>query len=158
MRRGHHAARRARLWPARPCRHAGHHSPPASPTSPDVVAPPSPKGRPGSGRAAHISGISLFDATDDARSPESANQPVITTSPAPLKGVRMHAARLLIAAGILLGTLLAGSVAEAAEAYTVVDLGTLGGSFGEARGINSSGQVVGYSTTADGLARAFIWD
>jgi len=70
----------------------------------------------------------------------------------------MHAVRLLVAAGILLGTLLAGSVAEAAEAYTVVDLGTLGGSFGEARGINSSGQVVGYATTADGLARAFIWD
>src|SRR5687767_3227617 len=42
--------------------------------------------------------------------------------------------------------------------YNAVDLGTLGGSFSEARGINPRGQVVGLSTTAGGQTRAFLWD
>src|ERR1700719_4216596 len=34
-----------------------------------------------------------------------------------------------------------------AQMYTVTDLGTLGGTFSSAAGINASGQVVGWSTT-----------
>jgi probable HAF family extracellular repeat protein len=37
------------------------------------------------------------------------------------------------------------------------DLGTLGGSFSGADGINNSGQVVGYSYTASGQNHGFLW-
>jgi hypothetical protein len=37
------------------------------------------------------------------------------------------------------------------NAKTISDLGTLGGSNTKAYGINNSGQVVGYSLTADGV-------
>jgi probable HAF family extracellular repeat protein len=37
------------------------------------------------------------------------------------------------------------------------DLGTLGGSFSRALGINALGHVVGISTVADGSAHAFFW-
>ena len=42
-------------------------------------------------------------------------------------------------------------------AYTVADLGTLGGVVSVPTGINLSGQVVGYSETADGALHAFLW-
>ncbi len=48
--------------------------------------------------------------------------------------------------------------------YEVTDLGTLGGTFSTAVGINAAGQVVGGSTTAPGQepdgpgSRAFLWD
>lgn len=42
--------------------------------------------------------------------------------------------------------------------YEVVDLGTLGGSYSVAYGINDSGQVVGESETAAGQLHAFVWD
>lgn len=41
-------------------------------------------------------------------------------------------------------------------AIHVVDLGTLGGDFSEAAGINDLGDVVGYAHTADGKVHAFI--
>jgi probable HAF family extracellular repeat protein len=44
-----------------------------------------------------------------------------------------------------------------AEARTIRDLGTLGGSSSFARGINDSGQIVGDSTTARGDTHAFIF-
>ena len=42
-------------------------------------------------------------------------------------------------------------------AYQITDLGTLGGTNSNARGINVFGQVVGYSTTAGGATHAFIY-
>ncbi len=41
---------------------------------------------------------------------------------------------------------------------TPTDLGTLGGRYSLAYGINDSGQVVGYSETLDGSAHATIWN
>ncbi len=52
----------------------------------------------------------------------------------------------------------------AATRYEVTDLGTLGGTYSVAVGINAAGQVVGGSTTAPGQepdgpgSRAFLWD
>src|SRR5215813_12942900 len=39
----------------------------------------------------------------------------------------------------------------------MINLGTLGGEDGQARGINTSGQIVGYSTLADGSYRGFLY-
>ena len=43
----------------------------------------------------------------------------------------------------------------AVKAYTAVDLGTLGGTFSQAFGINAAGQIVGWSGTATGQAMPF---
>ena len=45
----------------------------------------------------------------------------------------------------------------AAFTYSPVDLGTLGGSTTVPFALNDSGVIVGYSTTADGSRRAFLW-
>jgi probable HAF family extracellular repeat protein len=37
------------------------------------------------------------------------------------------------------------------------DLGTLGGRFSQAGGINDQGQVIGSADTADGSTHAFLW-
>jgi probable HAF family extracellular repeat protein len=44
------------------------------------------------------------------------------------------------------------------SAYALIDLGTLGGALASAADINEAGQVVGYSSTADGQTHAFLWD
>jgi probable HAF family extracellular repeat protein len=41
--------------------------------------------------------------------------------------------------------------------YTVTDLGTLGGTFSLAGGINNNGLVEGYSTLSDGYTHPFLW-
>jgi probable HAF family extracellular repeat protein len=59
----------------------------------------------------------------------------------------------------LLAFFLVGSSAFGADRqYQVIDLGSLGGNYGEARGINELGEVTGYSKLPNGDDRAFKWD
>jgi probable HAF family extracellular repeat protein len=52
-----------------------------------------------------------------------------------------------------------GSVTPAATpAYTITDLGTLGGNSATAYGLNNLGQVVGTSDTAQSASHAFLWE
>ena len=70
---------------------------------------------------------------------------------------------LSVTAFIVATTLMQHSVARAkpgATKPTIVDLGTLGGGFSDAYGINNDPgdiQVVGQSTRADGFAHGFFW-
>jgi len=46
---------------------------------------------------------------------------------------------------------------RAASKYAITDLGTLGGNYSIAWGINDGGQVVGYSETSSGAGRGCLW-
>lgn len=60
---------------------------------------------------------------------------------------------------ILMCSLFAGHAAAEVGAYSVTDLGTLGGNgTAQAFAINEAGQVVGYATTASLKYHAFLWD
>ncbi len=61
-------------------------------------------------------------------------------------------AGLLLAPGVAMGTW-----PEAPAAYTITDLGTLGGRESVATGINASGRVVGFADTTHGTHHAFLW-
>jgi probable HAF family extracellular repeat protein len=50
------------------------------------------------------------------------------------------------------------TAAHAVTQYVVTDLGTLGGSWSEAYGINDVGQVVGQSRTTSAYSDAFLWE
>ena len=52
----------------------------------------------------------------------------------------------------------ASSARAAGKTYRAVDLGTLGGNFSQAFGISPAGQVVGWSSTAEGDFHAFLWE
>jgi probable HAF family extracellular repeat protein len=60
---------------------------------------------------------------------------------------------------LLMCSLFAGHAAAEVGAYSVTDLGTLGGDgTAQAFAINEAGQVVGYATTASLKYHAFLWD
>lgn len=65
---------------------------------------------------------------------------------------RWHAGCVLAAWALLLGS------GAAAQEYSIVDMGTLGGPSSSAWGINSSGQVVGAAAVMDGNLHAFLWN
>jgi probable HAF family extracellular repeat protein len=72
------------------------------------------------------------------------------------KTTAMVIAVVLGVGGWAVGTLATAPSASAA-AYTIVDLGTLGGTTSTARAVNLNGQVVGWSATASGRNHAFLW-
>src|SRR5512136_2757834 len=49
------------------------------------------------------------------------------------------------------------SVVPALAGATITDLGTLGGAWSEANGINDGGQIVGASDTPSGEMHAYLW-
>ena len=53
---------------------------------------------------------------------------------------------------------LAIAAAPTVAQSTMTDLGTLGGDYSRAYGINARGQVVGSSDTASGEDHAFLWE
>src|SRR5687767_10238188 len=66
--------------------------------------------------------------------------------------------RRAVRKGVQLGAmLLFGAPAAAVPLYTVVDLGTLGGTFSQSSNINSQGHVVGWSLTTDSRLDAFLY-
>ena len=84
--------------------------------------------------------------------------------PRPAGGLRASVTRQVSLAVILLASafpaaLIAGTepVAAATQAYTVTDLGTLGGTYTVANAINDAGQVVGSSGTTSGTEDGFVW-
>ena len=42
--------------------------------------------------------------------------------------------------------------------YEIIDLGTLGGDYSYAYGINDSGQIVGWASTSSGYGHAFLYE
>jgi probable HAF family extracellular repeat protein len=64
--------------------------------------------------------------------------------------------RSILAVSLL--TLAWGTVGVAQTTYTITDLGTLGGTYSEGKGINASGQVTGFSYTSGDVApHAFLY-
>ena len=68
---------------------------------------------------------------------------------------RMRAFRWVIVSITILVVLKAAPAA--ATDFTILEVGTLGGPYHEARAINKLGQVVGRSYTASGVEHAFLW-
>jgi probable HAF family extracellular repeat protein len=58
---------------------------------------------------------------------------------------------------VSLTVLIAALAGIARAAGPAFDLGTLGGAFSAATGVNATGQVIGISNTADGAQHAFSW-
>jgi probable HAF family extracellular repeat protein len=74
---------------------------------------------------------------------------------------------VVVAAGVALAVVAVLSERQSAQAqeastggsgYSVTELGTLGGDYSQAFGINSRGQIVGSSYTASGEVHAFLWE
>jgi probable HAF family extracellular repeat protein len=71
--------------------------------------------------------------------------------------MRVRNVRVSWLAFVVGSSVMLSMVSARAEARTVKDLGTLGGSSSFARGINDSGQIIGDSTTAAGDTHGFIF-
>ena len=88
-----------------------------------------------------------------------------TSSPRRAGNMKCRSLFVLIAAAITLFTpltihaqLAVQDQQKAPPRYTVTDLGTLGGTFSQAFGINNKGSVVGFATlTGDTALHAFLW-
>jgi probable HAF family extracellular repeat protein len=65
--------------------------------------------------------------------------------------------RLLSSAALVSAAMFTGSPAAAATGYTITDLGTLGGDWTRARGINAAGDVAGTSALSTAGSHAFRW-
>ncbi len=65
--------------------------------------------------------------------------------------------RKVVLLTIAVAALVVAQPAAASAQLPIIDLGTLGGTFSDARAINERGQVVGESTTATGEEHAFLW-
>ena len=59
---------------------------------------------------------------------------------------------------LVLGVVFASITTVSNAQYTVHDLGTLGGNNSQARAVNESAQVVGFSERTSGYKHAFVWD
>ena len=59
---------------------------------------------------------------------------------------------------LVLSTLLLGISSYALPSYNLIEIGTLGGATSQGFNLNSQGQVVGNSETADGQVHAFLYD
>ena len=64
----------------------------------------------------------------------------------------------LVVVALLMGAQPASGRQAADRQYSITDLGHLGGGNSEATGINSRGQVVGWSRTASWEYHAFLWE
>jgi len=64
---------------------------------------------------------------------------------------------LWLATGIFVATTSVIAQRAATGRYSLTDLGTLGGAMSEASGVNILGEVVGSSTTAEGMSHAFLY-
>ena len=76
---------------------------------------------------------------------------------APGKAIIMQTNSIFRFAPLAVLTLLSGTAQAQQPAYTFQDLGTLGGGSASANAVNNHGEVVGYSTTADGRTRPFLY-
>jgi len=82
--------------------------------------------------------------------------PIVNTNPQ--RPVRPSSVASMGGGGIMMGLTRPGGGTPASPSYyTITDLGTLGGSYCAALGINASGQIVGSSYTSGSVQHAFLY-
>src|SRR6266487_2716647 len=63
----------------------------------------------------------------------------------------------LVILTMIVATLVVPQPASASAQLSIIDLGTLGGTYSAGQAINQRGQIVGESLTASGEVHAFLW-